>query len=201
MPKRGSHESGSCNPIRDFPAERRDTASAIRLWYHKAAELGQLPPVTAFDFSRLKSDSGYRFLISGDEFIEASVFLVYGAHFTRLMGLPQKPISKMPLLHQLPERYRPVFVDGYSEALRDLTPTCLTGTVLYQQKLEFYRGAFMPIRGANSVRSLIYGSFNYRVVPRESAIEGIRIQTHTPLARLRHTPVASGVGRRLCNDP
>src|ERR1051325_7163482 len=110
MPKRVSHQGGSFNPTRDFPAERRDTASAIRLWHQKAAELGQLPPITAFDFSRLKSDCGYRFLISGDEFIEASVFLVYGAHFARLLGLPQKPISKMPLLQQLPERYRPVFV-------------------------------------------------------------------------------------------
>jgi hypothetical protein len=134
-------------------------------------------PITAFDFSRLKSDCGYRFLISGDEFIEASVFLVYGAHFARLLGLPQKPISKMPLLQQLPERYRPVFVDGYSEALRDLTPACLTGTVIHQRKLEFYRAAFMPIRGANSVRSLIYGSFNYRVVPEHSAPEGLGAQT------------------------
>src|SRR3954470_20156865 len=170
MPKRVSDHGESVNPTRDFPAEQRDTASAIRLWHQKAAELGQLPPVTAFDFSRLKSDSGYRFLISGDEFIEASVFLVYGAHFARLMGLSEKPISKMPLLQQLPERYRPVFVDGYSEALRDFTPTCLTGTVLHQRKLEFYRAAFMPIRGTNSVHWLIYGSFNYRIVPREGAI-------------------------------
>ena|ERR1051325_3920065 len=182
MPKQVSDQGRPSNPTRDFPAEQRDTASAIRLWHQKTADLGQLPPITAFDFSRLKSDWGYRFLISGDEFVEASVFLAYGAQFARLLGLPQQPRSRLPLIHQLPERYRPVFMDGYGEALRDLTPICFAGTVIHQRKAEFYRAAFMPVRGANSVRSLIYGSFNYRIVPREDAIEGIRMRTRAPHA-------------------
>jgi hypothetical protein len=162
----------------DFPAERRDTESAIRLWHQKALECGELPPLTTFDFSRLTGDWGYRFLISGDQFVESSVFLVYGVHFARLLGLPPQPRSKIPLLPQLPARYRPLFVDGYGEALRDLMPTCLTGTVVYQRKVELYRAAFMPIRGAQTVRPLLYGSFNFRIVPHDAAAQGARIQRH-----------------------
>jgi hypothetical protein len=168
--------------LRDVPAEQRDTESAIRLWHQNASGIGEVPALSAFDFSRLTSDWGYRFLISGDAFVEASVFLVYGVHFARLLGLSERPQSKMPFLNQLPERYRPVFVDGYCEAFRNLAPMCLTGTVPHQLKLELYRAAFMPIRGTNSVRPLIYGTFNYRVVRRETAIERVRMPTRAPEA-------------------
>jgi hypothetical protein len=170
-------------PSRDFPAEQRDTESAIRLWHQKASGIGDLPPLSAFDFSRLTGHWGYRFLISGDEFVGASVFLVYGVHFARLLGLPEQPRSKIPLLHQLPARYRALFVEGYGDALRNLAPTRFSGTVMHQRKLEFYRAAFMPIQGANSVRPLIFGSFNYRVVPQEAALDGFRSPTHNSEAR------------------
>jgi hypothetical protein len=129
---------GISGPIRDFPAEHRDTESAIRLWHQKASEVGGPPSLSTFDFSRLASEWGYRFLISGDEFVGASVFLVYGVHFARLLGLPEQPRSKFPLLHQLPVWYRPLFVEGYGDALRDLAPTRLNGTVVHLSKLEFY---------------------------------------------------------------
>jgi hypothetical protein len=77
---------GASDPNRDLPAERRDTESAIRLWHQKATAGGGLPSLSTFDFSRLASERGYRFLISGDEFVGASVFLVYGMHFARLLG-------------------------------------------------------------------------------------------------------------------
>ena len=60
---------------RDLPAERRDTESAIRLWQRKASEVGDSPPLSTFDFTRLTSDWGYRFLISGDQFVDASSWL------------------------------------------------------------------------------------------------------------------------------
>src|SRR3954451_12287706 len=161
LKQKSDRQNGVGNLTRDFPAERRDTESAIRLWHQKASEYGELPPLVTFDFSRLTSDWGYRFLISGDQFVESSVFLVYGVHFARLLGLPQQPRSQIPLLPQLPARYRSLFVEGYAEALRDLMPTCLTGTVVYQRNVEFYRAAFMPIRGAYTVRPLLYGSFNF----------------------------------------
>jgi hypothetical protein len=62
---------------RDLPAEQRDTESAIRLWQRKASEVGDSPPLSTFEFTRLTSDWGYRFLISGDEFVDASVFLTF----------------------------------------------------------------------------------------------------------------------------
>jgi hypothetical protein len=149
---------GASAPNRDLPAERRDTESAIRLWHQKATAGGGLPSLSTFDFSRLASEWGYRFLISGDEFVGASVFLVYGMHFARLLALPEQPRSKFPLLHQLPPRYRPLFVEGCGDVLRDLAPTRLNGTVVHRRKLEFYRATFMPIRSANSYRPLILGS-------------------------------------------
>jgi hypothetical protein len=85
---------GASDPNRDLPAERRDTESAIRLWHQKATAGGGLPSLSTFDFSRLASERGYRFLISGDEFVGASVFLVYGMHFARLLALPEQPRSK-----------------------------------------------------------------------------------------------------------
>ena len=170
-------------PGRDFPAEQRDTESAIRLWHRKASEVGGPPPLNTFDFSRLTGEWGYRFLISGDQFVEAAVFLVYGVRFARLLGLPEQPRSKTPLFHQLPARYQPVFVEGYGDAIRDLAPVRLSGTVMHQRKLEFHRAAFMPIQGANSVRPLIFGSFNYRIVPQEAALDGCRTPSHRSGAR------------------
>jgi hypothetical protein len=138
VPKHESASRGAVSsPSRDFPAERRDTESAIRLWHQKASEVGDSPPLSRFDFSRLTSDWGCRFLISGDEFVKASVFLVYGVHFARLLGLPEQPKSKIPLLDQLPARYRPLFVDGYGDALRDLVPVRLSGSVVHQRKPNF----------------------------------------------------------------
>jgi hypothetical protein len=168
---------------RDFPAEQRDTEAAIRLWHRKASEVGGPPPLNTFDFSHLTGGWGYRFLISGDEFVKASVFLVYGAQFARLLGLPEQPRSKILLFHQLPARYQPLFVEGYGDALRNLAPTCLSGTVVHQRKLELYRAAFMPIQGENSVRPLIFGSFNYRVVPQEAVLDGFPTASHCSEAK------------------
>ena len=180
MPKHEAVSRGVSGSIRDFPAELRDTESAIRLWHQKASEVGGFPSLSTFDFSRLRSEWGYRFLISGDEFVGAAVFLVYGVHFARLLGLPEQPRSKIPLLPQLPARYRPLFVEGCGDVLRDLAPIRLNGTVVHQRRFEFYRATFMPIGTANSVRPLILGSFNYRAVPQEGALDGFRT-TSDPL--------------------
>jgi hypothetical protein len=173
MPKHEAAGDRIVGPRHDFPAEQRDTESAIRLWHRKASKVGGPPPLNTFDFSRLTGEWGYRFLISGDQFVEAAVFLVYGVRFARLLGLPEQPRSKTPLFHQLPARYQPLFVEGYSEALQGLAPVRLSGMVMHQRRLEFHRAAFMPIQGENSVRPLIFGSFNYRVVPQEAVLDGL----------------------------
>ncbi len=184
MPKHeAAADDGIAGPSHDFPAEQRDTESAIRLWHRRASEVEGPPPLNTFDFSRLTGEWGYRFLISGDQFVEAAVFLVYGVRFARLLGLPEQPRSKTPLFHQLPARYQPLFVEGYGDALQDLAPVRLSGTLLHQRKLEYYRAAFMPIQGENSVRPLIFGSFNYRIVPQEAALDGCRAPSRSSGAR------------------
>ena len=77
------------------------------------------------------------------------------------------------MIAQLPIRYRPLFREGYDEALRDLAPARSSGGVVHQRKLELYRAAFMPITGANSGRPLIFGSFNFRVIPQEAASQAL----------------------------
>ena len=68
---------------------------------------------------------------------------------------------------------------------------------MYLSKLEFYRATFMPIQGANSVRPLILGSFNYRAVPQEGVLDGLRTtsdslrdkdQAHMNVRDLRQLP-------------
>ena len=87
--------------------ERRDTELAITLWHEKASELGSPPPVETFDLSRAM-DSRYRFSICGAG-ISDSVFLMYGSHFARLLGLPEKPNYYDPMIVQLRTRNRPLF--------------------------------------------------------------------------------------------
>jgi hypothetical protein len=99
---------------RRLAPESRDTEQAIRLWHHKAAN-GSPPNLTAFDFQRLQTDWGYRCLISSDEFVGAAVFIIYGVRFARLLGLPDSADPGLPMLQQLPARYRDLFVEGCDE--------------------------------------------------------------------------------------
>src|SRR6202023_3315010 len=52
---------------------------------------------------------GYRFVIGNGGFVEASEFVTYGVQFARLFELPEKATNDVPMLQQLPERYRPLF--------------------------------------------------------------------------------------------
>jgi hypothetical protein len=145
--------------------ERRDTERAVILWRKKASAFGSPPPLAEFDFSRIRCDWGYRFIISGGD-VESSVFLVYGSQFARLLELREKPICYKSMIDQLPERYQPLFIEGSRDAITDAAPTRFSGVVVYQDQVELYRAAFMPVRlNATSLHALIFGSFNYRVVP------------------------------------
>lgn len=154
---------------RAVAGESRDTECAAALWYQKASKAG-LPAVSAFDFSRLTSDWSYRFLIAGDEVVEDAVFLVYGPRFVRLLGLPDKPLHYVPVIKQLPPRYRALFAEGYGEAITRLAPARFSGAVVRPDgEMELYRAAFMPVQGAKASTSLILGTFNYRTLSQESA--------------------------------
>jgi hypothetical protein len=145
--------------------ERRDTERAVMLWRKKASAFGCPPPLAEFDFSRIRGDWGYRFIISGDD-VECSVFLVYGLQFARLLRLREKAICYKPMVEQIPERYQPLFIEGSRDAINDAAPARCGGAVLHEGKVELYRAAFMPVRlNPTSSHALIFGSFNYRIVP------------------------------------
>jgi hypothetical protein len=165
-------------------SEQRDTERAVTLWHNKAAASGGPPPITAFDLSRLAGDWGHRFLISTDKVVEDSVFLVYGSPFARLLELPGTPLSFTPMLEQVPERYRALFGEGCVEAITEAAPARFGGAVVHHGKIEFYRAVFMPCKlNARSWRPLIFGSFNYRVVPRVSASAALRRMAGWPAER------------------
>jgi hypothetical protein len=152
---------------RPWPAiERRDTERAVMLWRKKATAFGYPPPLAEFDFSRMRGDWGYRFIISGGD-VECAVFLVYGSQFARLLELREKPVCYKPMIDQIPERYQPMFTEGSRDAIADAAPARFGGAVVHQGQVELYRAAFMPVRlNPTSLHALIFGSFNYRIVPR-----------------------------------
>src|SRR5437016_9208618 len=115
--------------------ERRDTERAVMLWRKKASALGSPPPLAEFDFSRIRGDWGYRFIISGAD-VECSVFLIYGSQFARLLELREKPVCYKAMLEQLPERYQPLFIEGSSDAINDAVPARFAGAVVHQGQVE-----------------------------------------------------------------
>lgn len=167
------HSIERCGALfRDLAAESRDTERAIRLWHEKAPP-GRAPDLSAFDFHRFQSDWGYRFVISGEEqFLGAAVFLLYGTPFARVLSLPDRPNSLVPMLEQLPARYRGLFVEGCTDALLEPKPTRFSGAVRNGSDAELYRAAFMPLQAGRGSRPLVYGTFNRRTVPM-TALRGI----------------------------
>jgi hypothetical protein len=145
-----------------FGAELRDTERAIRLWNRKASEFGWPPPASAFNLSQMARDS-YRFFICADLVVkEDSALILYGATFAKLLGLPERPRLDMPLLSQIPTRYRPLFVEGCDRAIAEAMPVRFNGAVAHGEDIELYRAAFMPLKMLTSTLQFIYGSFSYR---------------------------------------
>jgi hypothetical protein len=153
-------QGGKC----DLAAESRDTERAIRLWHQKASN-ARPPDPSVFDFRRLGADWGYRFIISGDRVLGAAVFILYGLPFARLLGLPDKPNPLIPIMQQIPQRYRDLFREGCYEVLVQPKPTRFSGAVRQDADAELYRAAFMPLRSGDPARPLIFGTFNRRAVP------------------------------------
>jgi hypothetical protein len=147
------------------PNERRDIQRAINLWQKHASQDGGPPFLATFDFSSMRGDWGHRFLICSDQTVEIAAFVIYGLKFAQLLGLPEKVTISTPLIHQLPERYRPVFVEGCSKAMTEPSPARFNGSFSHDFKAELYRAVFLPIRlHPNWSKRLIFGSFNYRTV-------------------------------------
>jgi hypothetical protein len=158
-------ERASVGVRRERPNERRDIQRAINLWQKHVAEGGGPPLLATFDFSPMRGDWGHRFLICSEPSANSAAFIIHGLKFAQLLGLPEKVTSSTPLLHQLPERYRPVFVEGCSRAMSEPAPAQFSGSFDYDFKDELYRAVFLPIiLHPNWSKRLIFGSFNSKTV-------------------------------------
>jgi hypothetical protein len=146
-------------------SERRDVELAIKHWQRNTRGQDCVPLLDTFDFSPMRDDWGYRFLICGGLAIESSVFVTYGAGFARLLGLSSKPVTTMPFLQQIPEPHREMFSEGYSKAMTESSPVTLDGTLRLGAGAQLFRAVFMPILlRPNWSKQLIFGSFNCRSV-------------------------------------
>ena len=149
---------------RDPARERRDIQRAIDLWQQNVSEPGCPPAFGTFDFSPMKGDWAYRFLICSDETAANSAFLIYGSKFAGLLKLPKARLG-VASIEQLPDRYRHLFVTGCSKAMAQQAPARLSGSCKHESQIELYRAVFMPIMLQRSwLKQLIFGSFNFRTV-------------------------------------
>jgi hypothetical protein len=159
------HRHGFIGAPKGSPNERRDVQRTINLWQRQVSPDGAAPLLTSFDFSAMKGDWGNRFLICSDQTVENAAFVMYGMSFAQLLDLPNKVAAIVPLMLQIPERYRPVFAEGCVKAQTEPAPARFSGSFSYEFKNELYRAVFLPIRmHPNWSKRLIFGSFNYRMV-------------------------------------
>jgi len=78
-PRADRHRMPDTGPEPGLAGELRDAELAITFWHQKASEFGGLPPLTAFDFSRMISGAwSHRFVICADAVAGEPSFLIYG---------------------------------------------------------------------------------------------------------------------------
>src|SRR6202035_3637074 len=144
---------------------RRDVERTIEQWQLNAQGSNRIPHLDTFDFSPMRGDWGYRFLICGDQAVENSVFVIYGSRLAQLLGLPERAETTIPFVQQVPELYRDMFAEGYSKAITELTSVTLKGTFSHGSNFELFRAVFLPIiLHPGWSKQLIFGSFNCRAV-------------------------------------
>ena len=144
--------------------EQRDAQRAMDHWRRNTWASGGVPLLDTFDFSPMKGDWGYRFLICGDGTSENAVFATYGSKLAQLLGLPDKPVTTSPFIDKIPEIYRPVFLEGYSRAISEGAPVNLKGTFSAGSAFELYRAIFMPIMlQPHWSKQLVFGTFNCKI--------------------------------------
>ena len=174
--------------------ELRDTEHAIMFWREKASEYGGLPPLTAFDFSRMISGAWrHRFVIRADAVVNELAFLIYGSRFAKLLELPEKPIRGIPITRQLPGRYLPLFTEGCGHAIAQAAPVRLSGVVVDYAQIELYRAAFMPLAmRLNSSKQLVFGTFNRLIGPQAHSSDAVRAMYNSLIEHIRsEKPVAA----------
>lgn len=142
-------------------SERRDVQCAIEHWYRNTWGKDCIPFLDTFDFSSMKDDWGYRFLICGGHAVEQSMFVAYGSKFARLLGLPDKAVTNTPFIRQIDQPYRDMFIDGCTQARTASSPVILEGSFDLGSEFE---AVFMPIMlQPHWSKQLILGSLDLRV--------------------------------------
>lgn len=138
----------------------------------KQAHLGGPPALMPPPLTRmLTRDWNHRFLISTNSAAESFVFLSYGRKVARMLDLPEQPSPRVPMIRQLPQRYRPIFVDGCREAVTCSRPVRKSGQFeRWDGHAELYRAVFLPVGVRPApLTSLIYGAFNRRILRKPTA--------------------------------
>jgi hypothetical protein len=152
--------------------ERRETERAILYWEQRAAEYGcNRLTLSAFELDEMLSDQGNnRFIIAVDRVVDNYVLLTYGERFARLLGVAANSAADFQLVHQVPARFLPAFIEGCRDATPHGAPVRIEGRLRRRGgRRELYRAVFMPL-GAK----LVFGAFNSRVIrvaTRPSAVE------------------------------
>jgi hypothetical protein len=145
--------------------EQRDVQRTMEHWRRNTWGPDCIPLLDTFDFSPMRGDWGYRFLICGDGTPENAVFVTYGPKLAQLLGLPERAVVARPFVEQIPESYRSTFVEGYRKAVMEMVPVTLKGTFSVSSTFELFRAVFLPIMLQPTwSKQLVFGSFNCRVV-------------------------------------
>jgi len=142
--------------------EARDTELAIAYWTEKAERFGNPPPIAEFSLADLVGHS-FRFIVGVDLLSnDDSIFLGYGQGFAQRLGLSERPSMRVPMIRCIPDRYRFLFLEGCSEAMRQRAPVHFSGEVAGFGGSELYRACFMPLKMGLPTMLALYGSFNFR---------------------------------------
>jgi hypothetical protein len=152
-------DSPNVHPV--DPKERRDVRRALDHWLRQISAESPIPLLKVFDFSSIKDDWNYRFLICTDQHVEKAAFVAYGTNFAKLLGLPERVTGITCLAEQIPERYQELFAEGCSRATAKRAPARFSGEFENDFTVELYRAVFLPIQLHPSwSKWLIFGSFN-----------------------------------------
>ncbi len=147
--------------------DRREAERAVAYWDEKVDELGDKATIAALDLAAINhTDWSNRFVIAVDERVERSALLMYGSQFARLLGLPAKAQTSLPLERQLPRRLSDIFLRGCAEAPKQGAPVRLEGEIERDgQRVEQYRAVFIPVKiRPDSLTHFAFGAFNSRIV-------------------------------------
>ena len=154
-------------PSQPTGRSRRETDRLLAYWEGRLAELGGELTIAGLDLDMTNSRAwSNRFLISVDSVIERSSLLLYGPQFARLLGLPEKPKTELPMMRQIPRRYTDLFLHGCADALREVAPVEFAGAVERADgRIEQYRAVFVPIGvKPNGLTWFAFGAFSSRTL-------------------------------------